>query len=119
MVETLLDCVAKNKIQMLVSPNLEHEILKKFKEKLASAETVKKVKTLLEYKGLMITPTVSVTACRDHKDNFILELAETARADYIVTRDKDLLELPQQIWKTTKIMKPEDFLHILRKMQYI
>lgn len=114
MVETILDCIAENKVQMLVSPDLEFEILKKFREKQAPEETVKKVRFLLEYQGVMITPTVTITACRDQKDNFILELAQTVLADYIVTRDKDLLDMKK--WKTTKIVKPENLLPVLREM---
>jgi len=33
MVEIILDCIADNKLQLLVSPDLEKEILKKFNEK--------------------------------------------------------------------------------------
>lgn len=115
----LIDYITENKLQLLVSSDLEYEILKKFTEKQATDETVRKVRTLLAYKGVMIIPTATVTACRDEKDNFILELAQTAQANYIITRDKDLLELPHQRWKTTKIIKPEDFLPVLRKMGLI
>lgn len=34
-----------------------------------------------------------VTICRDAKDNFLLALAKDGRADYLLTGDKDLLEL--------------------------
>ena len=34
-----------------------------------------------------------VTACRDHKDNFLLALAKDGKADYLLTGDNDLLEL--------------------------
>ena len=34
-----------------------------------------------------------VTICRDPKDNFLLALAKDGKADYILTGDKDLLEL--------------------------
>jgi len=53
------------------------------------------------------------------KDNFILELAETANVDFIITRDRDLLDLPNQIWKGAKIVKPEAFLPFLRKMELL
>lgn len=47
------------------------------------------------YDGLTEPVTVSeqVNACRDPKDNFLLSLALSARADLIVTGDKDLLVL--------------------------
>ena len=34
-----------------------------------------------------------VTVCRDTKDNFLLALAKDGQADYLLTGDKDLLEL--------------------------
>jgi len=49
----------------------------------------------------------------------MLELAEEAQAEYLITRDKDLLELPQQEWKDTKIIRPEEFLPLLRSLQLL
>lgn len=34
-----------------------------------------------------------VSICRDPKDNFLLSLAKDGRADYLLTGDKDLIEL--------------------------
>jgi hypothetical protein len=34
-----------------------------------------------------------VTVCRDPKDNFLLALAKEGKADYLLTGDKDLLDL--------------------------
>lgn len=34
-----------------------------------------------------------VTVCRDNKDNFLLALAKDGQADFLITGDKDLLEL--------------------------
>jgi uncharacterized protein len=42
-------------------------------------------------KKVIITHTV--TACRDAKDNMILELALSGKADFILTGDRDLLAL--------------------------
>ena len=44
---------------------------------------------------------------RDKKDNFLLDLIEFSKADYLVTGDKDLLELNP--FKTTTILNPYDF----------
>lgn len=40
-----------------------------------------------------------ITVCRDPKDNFLLALAKDGKADYLLTGDKDLLEL-KKIGKT-------------------
>lgn len=42
-----------------------------------------------------------ITICRDPKDNFLLELAKDGKADYLLTGDKDLLDL--KIFGKTKI----------------
>lgn len=34
-----------------------------------------------------------ITVCRDTKDNFLLALAKDGKADYLLTGDKDLLDL--------------------------
>ena len=44
---------------------------------------------------------------RDPKDLYLLSLAESVEADYIVSGDADLLELEQH--KTTKMLKLADF----------
>jgi hypothetical protein len=45
--------------------------------------------------------------CRDSKDNFLLSLSFIGNADYLVTGDKDLLELKE--YKGTKIITPNEF----------
>lgn len=75
--------------------------------------------TFLDTKGVLVQAVAKVTVCRDPEDNFVLELAETVKADYLITRDKDLLELPQKEWKNTKIVKPEEFLPHLRFLKLI
>ena len=44
---------------------------------------------------------------RDPKDNFLLDLIYFSKADYLVTGDKDLLELNP--FKTATILTPADF----------
>ena len=48
------------------------------------------------------------TQCRDPKDNFLLELAIDGKADYLITGDKDLLDL-KTIGKT-QIVKIREFI---------
>ena len=42
---------------------------------------------------LFIAPKLTIKVCRDEKDNKFLECAESAKADYIVSGDEDLLSL--------------------------
>ena len=43
--------------------------------------------------GTLIEVTSEINLCRDIKDNFLLNLAVDSKADYLVTGDKDLLDL--------------------------
>ncbi len=44
---------------------------------------------------LIIAPKITVKVCRDEKDNKFLECAESAKADYLVSGDEDLLVLKE------------------------
>lgn len=114
MVEIIIDLILADKLSLYISAALIDEVAKKLKEFKADEEVIAKVAATLE-KGITVIPSIRITASRDPKDNFLLELSESAQADYLITRDKDLLDLPNQEWKSTKIMKPEDFLPFLRK----
>ncbi len=59
-------------------------------------------------------PAVSVTACRDPDDDYLLALAQTSKADYLVTRDEDLLVLRE--WHGTAIIPPSQFLQALSNL---
>ncbi|MBI2654890.1 putative toxin-antitoxin system toxin component, PIN family, partial [Candidatus Woesearchaeota archaeon] len=47
---------------------------------------------------LVIAPKITVKVCRDEKDNKFLECAESAKADYIIRGDDDLLSLKEYKW---------------------
>lgn len=51
---------------------------------------------------------------RDPKDNFLLDLIDYSKADYLVTGDKDLLEHNQ--FKTAKILTPANFEKDIEKL---
>lgn len=51
---------------------------------------------------------------RDPKDNFLLDLADIAEADYLVTGDKDLLILNP--FKVTRILTTSDFENELNEL---
>jgi putative PIN family toxin of toxin-antitoxin system len=55
----------------------------------------------------IISTEAPATAIRDPKDLYLLSLAETIGADYIVSGDADLTDLGQ--YNQTKIMKLADF----------
>ena len=51
--------------------------------------------------------------CRDPKDDFLLELADRSKADFLVSGDKDVLAIKN--YKKTKIITLTEFDKILRK----
>jgi putative PIN family toxin of toxin-antitoxin system len=65
--------------------------------------------------GLLVEDRpISETACRDPKDVIYLAAAETARADLIVSFDKDLLDIVE--YKGIPIVKPDRFLFIANQI---
>ncbi len=70
-------------------------------------DSVKELLTLLETiaENVKIHPTHFIN--RDPKDNFLLDLIDYSKADYLVTGDKDLLE--HNPFKTAIILNPSDF----------
>jgi len=57
--------------------------------------------------GQIFKITSEPILCRDPKDNFLLGLAKKSKADYLVTGDKDLLEI--KAYKNTLIITIEEF----------
>lgn len=58
--------------------------------------------------GTLIEVTETINACRDPKDNMILELAVSGKAEVIVTGDSDLLVLHP--FREIAIFNPQTFL---------
>ena len=58
---------------------------------------------------LVIAPKSNIKVCRDEKDNKFLECAESAKADYLISGDDDLLSLKEYngipIIRTWKILQ--------------
>lgn len=59
-------------------------------------------------------PRKKISICRDVEDNMILECCYSAGADYLITGDKDLLEIDQHQLsearlKRLKILSPREF----------
>ena len=63
---------------------------------------------LIRLRGELVLPQITVTECRDPKDNKFLEAALTSKADAIVSGDSDLLELNP--FQGIPILRPAEFL---------
>lgn len=66
-------------------------------------ELIQLLETIAE--KVEIRPTHSIN--RDPKDNFLLDLIDFSKADFLVTGDKDLLE--HDPLKTAQILTPAEF----------
>jgi len=62
----------------------------------------------------MVIPKKRLSLCRDEEDNMILECCLAANADFLITGDKDLLEIDKDTLKANlsklKIVSPQMFL---------
>jgi putative PIN family toxin of toxin-antitoxin system len=103
---------ALEKFQPLVSFVTYAELVRvfekpKFKGKITQETKSKILKKLLD-KSEMINLSSQFNACRDPNDDMFLHLAIDGKADIILTRDPDLLELHP--FQGIPILKPTDFL---------
>jgi len=67
--------------------------------------------TALVESSVLVEIKETITACRDPKDNMVLELAVSGQAEVIVTGDEDLLILNP--FEEIAILNPKDFLETL------
>lgn len=98
----------RRKIELVISPELEAEIIRKLKAFDASEDLLTNWKEIIEENSMSVLPKAEPKLSRDPKDNFLLAAALEAKADYLITGDKDLLILGK-IGKT-KILKPSQFI---------
>ena len=87
------------------------ELTEKFLEKGKEQGSVEEAIAFLaevNQKGSFVYPTEKVFLCRDPDDNKFLETALEAKADYLISGDKDLQALKK--FHQTKILSPGQFL---------
>jgi uncharacterized protein len=99
---------------LLYSPGLLAEILNvlrrdRFRTKYGiQEEDLESLLILLVLRGKEVLPSTRIEACRDPKDDQILEIALDGKADIIVTGDDDLLVLHP--FQGIPIVGPAEFL---------
>lgn len=105
-------CVEKHDISIsqYIIDELSDKLKNKFHIPLAD---ISKITGLLKNELMFHRPATKLPeVCRDKDDNHILQLAESAESDLIITGDKDLLVLKK--YKTVTIISPKDFLELYR-----
>ncbi|MDE5580327.1 MAG: putative toxin-antitoxin system toxin component, PIN family [Treponemataceae bacterium] len=93
--ERLLELAIKNDVEMCVSPQIlaeYDEIIARLSAKYPNRTIAISLKDLTD-NALLVTPSQTVTVCRDPDDNKFIECAMEGKCLYIVSGDNDLLDL--------------------------
>jgi putative PIN family toxin of toxin-antitoxin system len=95
--------ITTDQLLMEIKTVTNREKLKKYFPKESVNELIELLETIGE--NIEIEPIHFVS--RDPKDNFLLDLIDYSKADYLITGDKDLLE--HNPFKTAQILTPNEF----------
>lgn len=98
---TLLDHWREQHFVLILSAPLVEQLLAvllrpKFKHYF-SDDDVRELSELISQYAQIVEPTLTLSLCRDAKDNILLEVAAAGRANFLVTGDKDLLDDPELV----------------------
>ncbi len=107
------EIIFSGRVILVFSEELLNEFLEvtrrpKFRCFFSTAHIEEILETIVEYADFVNVTTI-VEVCRDPKDNFLLALAIDGNVDFLLTGDKDLLDLNQ--FDKTAITTITDFLN--------
>jgi putative PIN family toxin of toxin-antitoxin system len=110
----------ERRLQLVVSAELVAEYLEVFATVLGmDAETVEAWRMRFEEdrRCTVVHLARRYTESRDPDDNFLLATARAGGADYLVTNDRDLLDLPEEFVRTLpfRVVSPREFLKDLKE----
>lgn len=113
----LFELIRNKQVQLLFSEELIHEFTKvsqrdKFKNYFSAHQLSLLLKSI-EQHSTYITVTSDSNTCRDIKDNFLINLSIDGKADFLISGDKDLLELNKI--EATKIITLRELFEIFQK----
>ena len=109
--QDLKDWIANEKVKIISTDQLINEIrLVTSRDKLKKYFNQDKVSDLISLLDIL-ADKVKIKKidkiCRDPKDDFLLALAKESRANYLITGDKDLLDI--RVYGRTKIVTVRQF----------
>lgn len=111
----IVDLAIANKISSISSPEILEELEAVLYEDFPDIpyERIEEIiRDILSYSQLVVVDKIMVKGLRDLKDTKIIACAISAKADYIVTGDKDLLILKE--YKGIRILNPRNFLTLFK-----
>jgi putative PIN family toxin of toxin-antitoxin system len=114
--QELKDLIVSEKVKVITTDQLINEIrLVTSRDKLKKYFNQDKVSDLISLLDIL-ADKVKIKKidkiCRDPKDDFILALSKESRANYLITGDKDLLEI--KVYGRTKIVTVKQFKEKIR-----
>lgn len=107
--------IKAKEFNLIISPELLTElvtVLERPKFRMLSEEDKKDLFFIIEEVATMVYPAMKISACRDPKDNIILECAVAGKVDYIISGDPDLLVLNP--YQNIKIVTPKSFSRLVK-----
>jgi putative PIN family toxin of toxin-antitoxin system len=116
--DSLINTIATKKVEIFFSRELNNELFTVItRPKLKAQITETKIAEIREVINNIVTIVETdsgISDCRDPGDNFLLELAVSAGADYLITGDSDLLVLNP--YRNIHIIKAKEFENILSEI---
>jgi len=108
----LENCIVNHRI--FISEFIIREVKEKLTRKIKlPVDTVNEIIDYLRCQAVLAIPLEKVAGIsRDPDDDNIIALAVTVKADYVVSGDKDLLDLKD--YRSIPIVSPKNFSEILR-----
>jgi putative PIN family toxin of toxin-antitoxin system len=104
---------SQKKIELVFSKELLDEFLDVVKRpkfrRFFTNEDIEDILETIEEFAIFVHVISKTDICRDPKDNFLLSLAKDSDAQYLLTGDKDLLDL--KLFENTKIITISNFLN--------
>lgn len=96
------------RLTLIISPEIEHELLSKLNIFGVSDALPEELKDLIEERAIRVVPRTTARLSRDLLDDMFLSAAAETHADTIITGDKDLLSLHS--YRGIPIVTPRQFL---------
>lgn len=105
----IINLLQEKKIVAVTTPILIAELLEILTKKFQFIPPkIALVQELLNENFTIVHPTEVIDVVRDDDDNKVLEAATEGKCHFVVTGDKDLLDI--KIFKNIPLLTPEDFL---------
>lgn len=111
----IVDLAIANKFKAITSPEILEELESVLYEdfpQIPYSRIEEIIRDTLSYSQLIIPAEITIKKLRDIKDTKIIACALSAKTDYIVTGDKDLLVLKK--YADIKITTPKIFLELFK-----